>query len=80
MDPGAEYPAGSPLVKREILGVKEVPTGWDQFGVRKPVMLEVEWIMFTYPITGSCPLQPGREFDSSMRVNLSQLRVLFMNQ
>jgi hypothetical protein len=34
--------------------------------------------IFTYPETGSCPLQTSKDFNLSIKANLKQLKVVLM--
>jgi len=44
----------------------------------RPEMLQVQVTAFTYPETGSCPLQTSKQFNSNVGVSLKQLKAVLM--
>lgn len=44
-------------------------------------MLDVEMVLFTYPgEKGCCPLQPSKEYNMILKVEMSRLRVVYMQE
>jgi len=73
LNPEIEYAANEPLVQKEILGVNCVDS-------KQPLMLDLRITIFTYPETGSCPLQHSKDFNMNLLANFKQLKIIFMNE
>ncbi len=71
LNPERNYEANEPIIEREILGVNSVDS-------KKPEMLDLQITIFTYPETGSCPLQVSKDFNINIAANLKQLKVILM--
>lgn len=72
MNPFVKYAAEEPLVQAEIMGVNKVNSNQ---------MLVLNMVMFTYPgATGCCPEQPSKDYNLKMSVEMSQLKVVFMQE